>query len=197
MGEKIRTSNFRAVHLVRIPSAAAASQRARDTGMSSRAGHCLRQTARYPALRCARRHAGRRVELPPPPRATPVNRRLSGAAAAVEPAAEPSPPPAVVWEGPKLEQIPRGSFFSFLREYGQWERAAEQPALSCSTTGRTLTFRDLERRVASAAAALAREGFGRGEHGARGSFLFFSRALSSAMPRRQSHFNRRHLRIID
>ena len=96
----------------------------------------------------------------------------------MEPAAEPSPPPAVVWEGPKLEQIPRGSFFSFLREYGQWERAAEQPALSCSTTGRTLTFRDLERRVASAAAAFAREGFGRGEHGARGSFLFFSRALS-------------------
>ena len=67
-----------------------------------------------------------------------------------------------VWEGPPLSPLPKGSFYSFLRQHGDWEQAADLPALTCSTTGTTLTYSALERRVASAARALAQTGFGRG-----------------------------------
>ena len=64
--------------------------------------------------------------------------------------------------GPPLAPLPQGSFFSFLRDHGRWASVAEQPSITCYSSGRTLTYADLERRISSAAHALAATGFTRG-----------------------------------
>ena len=70
--------------------------------------------------------------------------------------------PRRVWTGPPLPPLPSTSFFTSLRTHGAWDHAADSPAISCYTSGRTLTYGDLDRRVASAAQQLASSGFGRG-----------------------------------
>lgn len=67
-----------------------------------------------------------------------------------------------VRSGSPLPQLPTTSFYSFLRAHGEFAKHADLPAITCASSGRTLTYGELDRRVGSASRALARTGFAKG-----------------------------------